>query len=180
MACKWVFGQKINLAKNSNLQKIVQFFVWETPVPDISAKGVTFAEMGIRGAKYKTLQADLRKMSGFPSANGHDWIRTTATAIEGELDSIGMLQSYECGSEFAIHTVKAGLGKTEALFYLIRNSLAHGSFRISKHNNEAYYVFESRQGAQLKGRAIIKESTLLGWISLLAAKRNRGKQYDPK
>lgn len=180
MACKWVFGQKVHLTKNSNLQKIVQFFVWKTPVPDTSAKGVTFAEMGIRKAKYKTLQADLRKISGFPSANGRDWIETTTKTIGNELDSIGMLQSYECGNEFAVHTVKTELNKTEALFYLIRNSLAHGSFRISKHNNETYYVFESRQGEQLKGRAIIKESTLLGWISLLTAKRNRGRQYGPK
>lgn len=180
MGCKWVFGQKVNLANNSKLQKIVQFFVWETPVPCTSAKGVTFAEMGISKAKYKTLQADLRKISGFPSANGHDWIKATAKTIENELDNIDMLHSYECGHEFAIHTVKTGLGKTEALFYLIRNSLAHGSFRISKYNNEAYYAFESRQGEQLKGRAIIKESTLLGWISLLTVRRNRGKQHGPK
>lgn len=176
MACKWTFKQKVNLSNDSALQRIVQFFVWETPVPGTSAKGNTFAQMGIHGAKYKTLQAELRRVSGFPSADGSDWKKSTASKIEDELAEAGMLHSYECDHEFAIHTVKSGLGKTEALFYLIRNAFAHGSFRISKHDGETYFVLESRQGDQLKGRAILKEATLLHWSSLLKKARKQMRQ----
>ena len=42
MACKWTFKQKISLGNDKNLQRLVQFYVWETPVRDTSAKGIPF------------------------------------------------------------------------------------------------------------------------------------------
>ena len=86
------------------------------------------------------------------------------------------LKQYDCSFEFAIHTVKNGLGKTEALFYFIRNALAHGGFRISTYNGDRYFVLENRQDERIKGRAIIKESTLLSWAKLIGDLRSKKKK----
>lgn len=169
MSCKWLFEKQINLSSTSNagLREIVQFYVWETPVGGTSQKAVTFERLGITGARYKTLQAGMRKSSGFPAVDGHDWIAATSNSIGGELEKLDRLESYDCSFEFAIHTVKDGFGKTQALFYFIRNALAHGGFDIVKFKREKYYALENRRGTDLKGRAILKESTLLDWARLL-------------
>lgn len=174
MSSKWSFssGVKLSGQSNANLQKIVQFYLWETPAPNTSVKGTPFRSMGIRGSQYKTLQAELRKTSGFPAADGHDWKKATIKTVESELESINRLNSYDCSFEFAVHTVKSGLGKTEALFYFSRNAFAHGGFRIATYDRERYFVLENRQGDQLKGRAILRESTLLGWAALIMGMRN--------
>lgn len=174
MSNKWSFSKSVKLSGQSNigLQKIIQFYLWETPVPNTSVKGTPFSSMGIRGSQYKTLQAELRKISGFPAADGHDWKKATQKTVESELESINRLDSFDCSFEFAVHTVKHGLGKTEALFYFIRNAFAHGGFRISTFEGERYFVLENRQGDQLKGRAILKESTLLRWATLIGGLRS--------
>lgn len=174
MSSKWSFSRSVKLSgqSNANLQKIVQFYLWETPAPNTSVKGTPFSSMGIRGSQYKTLQAELRKTSGFPAADGHDWKRATLKTVESELESINRLNSFDCSFEFAVHTVKSGLGKTEALFYFIRNAFAHGGFRIATYDRQRYFVLENRQDNLLKGRAILKESTLLGWAALIKDLRN--------
>ena len=169
MVMKWNFKQKVSLTGEAkkNLQKIVQFYVWETPVPETSAKGCSFEEMDIVGHEFNTLLAQLRKVSGFPAANGQNWIKSTVSNIENDLEIIDRLDAFDCTFEFAVHTVKTGLSKTEALFYLIRNAFAHGGFRICTFNGETFYALESKDKGKLKGRALFKESTLLEWIKVL-------------
>lgn len=110
------------------------------------------------------MQSLMLKSSSLKKDN---WIKTTVKDIKNELASLGRFESFDCSFEFAVHTVKDGLNKTEALFYLIRNGFAHGGFRISEYNSEAYYVFESRDKGKLKGRAILKESTLRNWMKIV-------------
>ncbi|MDM8299302.1 hypothetical protein QUW00_00055 [Collinsella tanakaei] len=181
MSNKWSFKCSVKLSgeTNSSLQKIVQFYLWETPVPNTSEKGVPFALMGIEKSKYKTLQAEMRKHSGFPAADGHDWKKTTIKSIEKDLKSLDRLDRYDCSFEFAIHTVKNGLGKTEALFYFIRNAFAHGGFRISTYKGEHYFVLENRKNGSIRGRAILKESTLLSWAKLINDLRSKKKKLVP-
>ncbi|WP_251231666.1 hypothetical protein [Adlercreutzia aquisgranensis] len=66
-------------------------------------------------------------------------------------------------------TVKNGLNKTEALFYLVRNGFAHGGFLVCEYNRRRYYVFESRDRGKLKGRAVLSEETLLSWMKVIKA-----------
>lgn len=177
MSNKWSFKSRVKLhgPNNGNLQKIVQFYLWETPAPNTSEKGVPFALMGIQKSRYKTLQAEMRKYSGFPAADGHDWKKATIKSIKEDLKSFNRLDEYDCSFEFAVHTVKSGLGKTEALFYFIRNAFAHGGFRISTYKGERYFALENRKDGSIRGRAVIRESTLLGWIKLIGALRGKRK-----
>lgn len=169
MACKWTFKQKISLGNDKNLQRLVQFYVWETPVRDTSAKGIPFSELGWKGGSFNTLQAEMRKSSGFPNDK---WIKASGRKVEEKLRSVDRFDGYDCSFEFAIHTVKDGFNKTEALFYFVRNALAHGGFKISEYKGERYLVLENRQGSQLKGRAILREKSLLEWAKLLSKLRN--------
>ena len=167
MACKWTFRGNVKIQGNDTLAKLMQFYLWTTPVPGISQKGKEFSRYGWEGSNYPTLHSRMRRLSGFPDAKGTYWIDASASKINDSLKQLHRYDDYNCSFEFAVHTVKHGLNKTEALFYLIRNSFAHGGFRISKYEGERYYVFENRQGDVLKGRAIFKEQTLLGWIKIV-------------
>ena len=164
MANKWTFKQKVFLKRDVNLQKLVQFYVWETPVPDTSVRGVSFSELGWRKGSFNTLHARMRKSSGFPNDK---WISTSAKQMKDRLRELNRLDSFDDSYEFAIHVVKEGLNKTEALFYFIRNSFAHGGFKTSKCKGSIYYVLENRLDGQLKGRAVIREKTLLDWIPIV-------------
>ena len=164
MANKWTFKQKVSLTKDVNLQKLVQFYVWETPVSDTSVRGVSFDELGWSKGSFNTLHARMRKSSGFPNDR---WISAPAKKIEESLRSLNRWDSFDGSFEFAVHAVKDGFNKTEALFYLIRNSFAHGGFRVSRYKGSVYYAFENRLGGQIKGRAVIRESSLLDWISVV-------------
>ena len=106
----------------------------------------------------------MKKASQFPSKN---WIAASSRKIEERLQEINRLAKYDCSFEFAIHTIKDGLNKTEGLFYFIRNAFAHGGFATSSFKGEKYYVLENRQGSKLKGRAVIREATLLNWIKIV-------------
>ncbi|MBR3328157.1 MAG: hypothetical protein IKG22_12630 [Atopobiaceae bacterium] len=167
MTCKWTFARKVRLQGNDNLAKLLQFYLWETPVPDTSQKGKTFKEYGWSKSNYATLHARMRRCSGFPDSKAERWVESTASRVENALAKLGRLDGYDCSFEFAVHTVKDGLNKTEALFYLIRNAFAHGGFRVSGYEGKKYYVFENRQGCIVKGRAILEEQTLLDWIVIV-------------
>ena len=111
----------------------------------------------------------MRKSSGFPNDK---WIKTSGRKVEEKPRSVDRFDGYDCSFEFAIHTVKDGFNKTEALFYFVRNALAHGGFKISEYKGERYLVLENRQGSQLKGRAILREKSLLEWAKPLSKPRN--------
>lgn len=151
MACKWAFKKEVSLPNKKVLAKLVQFYVWETPVPGVSQKGKTLSEYGWKDGRLLRLQAEMRKVSGFPDAKGKRWISTTMKNVEENLRILGRLDNYDCSFEFAVHTVRSDLNKTSALFYFIRNAFAHGGFRINKYNGEIYYALENRQNGELKG-----------------------------
>ena len=57
--------------------------------------------------------------------------------------------------------------ETEAIYYYIRNALAHGSFEfVSQRNDvEAYYLLESKQKNTVKAQMRLKESTMLKLVA---------------
>lgn len=161
---KWIFKQSVQVNEKASLSKLLGFYLLESPVPNTSNKGKTLKELGWKGSNLLTLQSQLRSTSTLTQDR---WIDCYQKEIEDTLRTIKRFESFDCSFEFAVHTIKSGLNKTEALFYLIRNGFAHGGFRICKFNNEMFYVFETKQKDKLKGRAILKEKTLLKWAKLI-------------
>lgn len=142
-----------------------------TPVPNVSRRGVPFSHYGWKASRFNTLHAVMRSKTGFPDKD--HWIDAPVKDVEHKLKELGRFDSYDCSFEFAIHSVKEGLNKTEALFYLIRNGFAHGGFNKSKYKNEYFYAFENRQGSTLKGRAVLREATLLAWKEAVTSGYNK-------
>lgn len=166
---KWSFKSRVKLQSEPDLQNIVQFYVFESPVPGASVKGKTFEDLGWKDHAYATLHAKMRESSGL-FEKGH-WVDCPIKNVEQELEKLDRLNGYDCSFEFAVHCKRSDLNKTEALFYLIRNALAHGGFRISTDGPEHYLVLENRADGELKGRAVIKMDALLKWAKLLSKKR---------
>ena len=166
---QWSFKSRLRLQSNPDLQKIVQFYVFESPVPDASVKGKTFEDLGWKKHAYATLHSKMRESTGL-FEKGH-WVDCAIKVVEEELEKLDRLNEYDCSFEFAVHCKRSDLNKNEALFYLIRNALARGGFRISNYESERYLVLENRVGKQLKGRAVIKMDALLKWAKLLSKKR---------
>lgn len=164
MANKWTFKAPVSLAGNQTLARLVQFYVWETPVPGVSQKGRTFRELGWTGYYFATLQTEMRSSSSLKREN---WIGCSPAIIDSELKKIDRHESFDGSFEFAVHSIKSGFNKTEALFYLIRNGFAHGGFRVCSYQGEKYLAFESRDRGALKGRAVLKQTTLLSWMKLV-------------
>lgn len=166
MTCKWTFKERVKLPGDEPLARLLQFYVWETPVKGVSQKGRLLREYGWEGPNIRTLQARMRECSGFPDSKGRFWVGCTCSEVEGQLKDLDRLDGYDCSFEFAVHTERNS-SKTEGLFCLIRNSFAHGSFRINRYGNQRYIAMENRHEGKLKGRAIIKEETLLEWIKIV-------------
>lgn len=154
---------------NKKFIKILDFYLFNSPVrhygkitnptgnpryintfPKVSVRGKTFAERGIEGQKLRTLRSKMRR-----SPNGKIYDKS----LSNENDIL--IESLRKG-EICLTLKNDSISQVDAIFYAIRNSLAHGSFCI----DDDYYYFESRNKGKLKARIRLKESTLLYWISL--------------
>lgn len=154
---------------NKNFIEILDFYLFNCPVrrygkidnpagnpryintfPKVSVRGKTFAERGIEGQKLRTLRSKMRR-----SPNGKIYDKS----LSNENDIL--TESLRKG-EICLTLKNENISQVDAIFYAIRNSLAHGSFCIDKE----FYYFESRNKGKLKARIRLKESTLLYWISL--------------
>lgn len=159
---------------NKNFINILDFYLFNCPVrhygkitnpagnpiyintfPKVSVRGKTFAERGIEGQNLRTLRSAMRR-----SSDGKIYDKTFTDEIDilqNSIDPIGQPKR-----EICLTLKNENISQVDAIFYAIRNSLAHGSFCIDKE----FYYFESRNKGKLKARIRLKESTLLYWISL--------------
>lgn len=117
MACKWTFKKRVTLPGDKSLAKLLQFYIWETPVEGISHKGKRFCEYGWKGSSFHTLQARMKKRSGFPDSKDGLWVGCACSKIEDCLKDLGRLDDYDCSFEFAVHTERNS-SKTEGFFVL--------------------------------------------------------------
>lgn len=168
---RWSFKTKVKLTGDEKLQKIVQFYLWETPVSGVSEKGSSLSHLGWKGAEFHTLHKIMRERAGFPVPEM--WVECSRKELQDKLSEFGFLRSVPTGREFAFYARKSECSKTESLLYFIRNAFAHGGFRCIEFENERYFVLENRYKGQLRGRAVLKESTLLVWKELLSKKKSQ-------
>lgn len=151
---KWEINSKYSFGAK-NFARIYRFFVIETPLKDVSQRGISFEERNI-------LVNELRSMiKNITPSLKDNWKTSTKKQIEELMREYKILNDLEIPIEIAIHTNKNGLTKAEALFYSIRCAFAHGSFNVYSYKKEKYYFLENKEGKDLKGRIILKEKSLL-------------------
>lgn len=174
---------------NKNFIKILDFYLFNSPVrhygkinnptgnpryintfPKVSVRGKTFAERGIKGQNLRTLRSAMRR-----SSDGKIYDKTFIDEndiLQNSIDPIGQPKR-----EICLTLKNDSISQVDAIFYAIRNSLAHGSFCIDE---EKYYYFETRNKGKLKARIRLKESTLLEWINLCEMDIIQIKAYKSK
>lgn len=162
---RWTFGSKVNLCKDRTLARIVQFYVWETPVPGASVRGRSFADYGWKSAPDLDAILSLFKQAGTLSDPALWAFVPNRKEVHGRLTRLDRLRGFDCTFEFAVH-LRNGR-KVESLLRFLRNSFAHGGFRICDYDGERYYALENKSNGQISGRAVLRESTLVGWESVI-------------
>lgn len=151
---------------NSNLQKIVQFYLIECPVEGKSFKGKTFQEYGYCGSlafsklKTKLLDAATKSLKSnyYPCKK------------EELLSYFEKCETIFSPDEYCVFLKSDEKSVVRSMFSAIRNALAHGSFNVKSYNKTRIYFF-SNQKEYEKARIILHETTLLSWISIIKAGR---------
>lgn len=166
---KWDFG-KAQLPARGLLIWLYKNYVLCCPVKGVSVRSCDFEHLGWSGHKMLTLAAEMKKKSTLVN-DRWIWIDGNTEDLEQKLEENHLLSKYTVEHEFLFYC-KAGKGKTEGLFYLIRNALAHGSFRFHNTKKGAFLALETRHNGMLKGRALIAISSLKKWRKLLDSQRN--------
>lgn len=155
---RWTFSNKLKWSKELN--EIVNFYLFNTPVDNVSVRGKTFKQLGWNKRRLTPL---LKKEIYFLSSN---WIITTIEDIETQIKSKGQFEKVEF-EEVAIH-INNKNSNIDSFFYAIRCAIAHGSFAIRNHNNTTYYILENKDKGKIKSRMVIKEETLLDIIDIVS------------
>lgn len=135
-------------------QRLLQFFLFETPVEGTSCRGRTFKEIGWKGSsRFQMLERLLKAASDIQEQH---WILKDIDKIE-DLSII-----YREDIQYVVSSMDKG--KVRSIIYAIRNAFAHGSF--SRMDN-GWYLFENRYRGRLKAKLIISEQSLLEWIKII-------------
>lgn len=163
---KWEFSKKNQLPVSDDLLWLYKNYVLDCPTPGVSLRGRTLHDIGWRGSDLILLARSISQSSGLTSAHwkyiskprkdecGTEWERF-AKALEDN----SLHDGYTLDREFAIYTA-SGRTKMDALFYMVRNCLAHGSFRLHRRSDVAYIAMQSSKGERIKGRALLSMKTL--------------------
>lgn len=151
---------------NSNLQKIIQFYLIECPVEGKSFKGKNFQEYGYCGSpafsKLKKKLLDVATKS----------LKSNYYPCKKE-ELLGCFEKCETicyPDEYCVFLKSDEKSVVRSMFSAIRNALAHGSFNVKSYSKTRIYFF-SNQKEYEKARIILHETTLLSWISIIEAGR---------
>lgn len=70
--------------------------------------------------------------------------------------------------EMIVMIDRTDMNKASAIFYYVRNALAHGSFSALVNNGRTIYYFESKKDNSVKAQIRLQEETLLKWIDVFS------------
>ncbi|MBR6688175.1 MAG: hypothetical protein IKL77_05435 [Clostridia bacterium] len=152
------FTSSIGLS-NSNLQKIIKFYLLECPVAGKSFRGKKFSDFGIER------QPAFARLKKLMLATASESLKTRyfpCKKIELE-EKMQLMNDNYYPNEFCIFLEHEEKTIMQSLFSAIRNAIAHGSFRYDSFKGERVYYFLNHDGCD-KARIVLKENTLLKWI----------------
>ncbi len=171
---KWIAPEKFN---DKELFRIVVFFVFHSPCPDLSAMGKPLSEYNWHkpwASPYK-LRDQLKEASSNPnllfSADNLD-------KMSQALEKADLKDNFP--NDFSTERICFYNDKHTqfiSVFWHIRNALAHGRINIVDVKGECIFVLEdvntrkknpsASNEMAISARMIIKKSTLLQWIDII-------------
>lgn len=168
--------------KNNTLFEVIDFFVFHCPASvrscvqdgtwsngkkkrktvykDVSARRCSFHKRGISGSLLLTILAEIRRpvvKSGLYQVikSDVDAAATTNSLLQNRTGS-------DQWPDLIVFHTRPDMPDSEAVFYYIRNALAHGSFEIiNDSHGKAIYRFECQKDNVTKAQIQLKEKTLL-------------------
>ena len=162
---KWEFGPKTQKPERKTMYWLYLNYVLDCPVEKVSVRGRSFGDLGWKGSGFRTLESQMKKCSGLTNVRWC-WLKDEDDEFLNKIRNANIFDSYSLEHEFAYYS-RGSRQKIEGLFYLVRNSLAHGSFRYHNAKTGEYLAFEIRKNGKLRGRAVLKLETLKVWRSLI-------------
>lgn len=167
---KWIAP---NGFEDSDLYRIVIFYVFHSPCPGLSAMGKSLEEYGWKTPWRQpfSLKRQLKQ-----AASNYDLLYAVDKykKFEENLVASDLMENFP--STFQKERICFYHNKGAqfvSVFYHIRNAFAHGRLNIVEADNECFFVLEdvlppSKNGEKkLSARMIIKKQTLLNWIEII-------------
>lgn len=140
-----------------NLNRIINFYLIESPVEGRSARGKTFYQQGWRGTKFSTLKKLMLK-------NSSDLKENYYPSKKEELAE-NFKKCENLSKEYAVFLKTDDKTVIQSLYGAIRNAIAHGSFDVRKYKGKKVYFFANYH-KYLKAKIVLNEDTLLNWIDV--------------
>lgn len=169
---KWFFSSKTQVPDPQLMLWLYKQFVLNCPVEIVSNRGKDFSSLGWKNGGFLTLIKEMKKQSGLEKRS---WKWVKDDELHSVLCELDVSDGYTLDREFFAYA-KGQKQMVEGLFYMIRNALAHGSFRYHDTKDGKYLALQTSNKEKLRGRAVVKIETLKKWRSLL----NHSEKYLPK
>jgi len=154
--------------------RIIDFFLFHSPVPGQSARCKTLAEYGWRAPWKKPywLNKQLKQ-----STSNYELLYTSNNqgCMEENLESANLKDGFP--SNISIERICVVNNKNNqfmSVFYHLRDAFAHGRFNIEDVDGQKIFIMEdvaSTKGEMLPvtGRMIIRKESLINWINIIEA-----------
>ena len=170
---RWIAPEEF---ADAELFRIVTFFVFHSPCPNISSMGKSLSEYGWNAPWKKPyyLNKQLRRAASnyniLYSATSCDTLE--AALVKANLD-VGFPSDL---TTERIAIVDSKKNQFQRVFCHIRNALAHCRINMVEVNGECVFVMEdtkkSGERLNVSARMIIRKSTLLNWINIIEGGEN--------
>lgn len=146
---------------DKKFREIVKFYLFESPVDNVSYRGNTFYEKGWRGARFNTLKKILLDSAITDLRNNY------YPSDKKELE-INFKKCEKLSTEYCVFLKHDNRNVIPSLFGAIRNAFAHGSFDVRHYKGEKIYFFANYK-TYLKAKIVLTETTLLKWIDVFGS-----------
>lgn len=157
--CPVCIRKKVKLRSMSNKKQKSK-----TQYKPVSARGCSFNSRGVIGNLLTTILAQIRRP--LAKNNAYATIESTGDVEEKVQSIINETALSDINFELMVYKTRSDMPDTEAIFYYIRNSFAHGSFEIKNQGGERIYILESSKDENIKAQMRLKSTTLNHYIEL--------------
>lgn len=152
---------------NPAFQKIINFYLFECPAENRSARGKTLAEYGwkkrwpLETLKKKLIEASVGNLD-------HLFFSGSPCDLSQKFKEAEKLSP--C-NEYCVFLSNEAKSTMQSLFAAIRNSFAHGSFAVRRYKDEygkyQRMYFLCNYDGYCKAEIVLNEKTLLSWIKII-------------
>ncbi len=168
----WIIDIPDSELNNKYTKRIINFYLFHTPVQDKSALSRPLSSYGWTDP-WNAPEYLNRRLANIISNNNFLIEAPRITDMRTPLQSAGLLESFPGDPTEEKICIYAG---NDSQYYSvlkhIRNCFAHGRFSIIKKGRgyDVFYIFEditASNSKNISARMILKQSTLLKWIDVI-------------